>query len=285
VRHKNGTTDEWLRVDRSRPEDTVNLTRLFRLTIAEAHFAGSTPNMIYARTDDVLRRFDVGAGSASAALVNGLKQFVVYGDDTVAFVSEREQSVGGSANKQQVVGLYRRGQEVAVQAYATNAGLKIAYGEYTNHSYLAVHEGQGNIHIFRDPTVAATKETTQFTTLHIGKAASQMKFSNNGRMLMSRAGNIVTTYDLELGAPFSAALPFMGEEPKRGLAWLDDFYLWTDGGDTLRLVEFDGQNDRQITAVATGFTASLSQSGETLFSIGKQANGAYSLQASQLVIR
>jgi hypothetical protein len=286
VRHRNGPTDEWLRVDRVQPEETVNLTRLFRLNISNAHFAGSTPNNIYAKTDNVLRRFDIAAGSASAALVNDLQQFVVYGDDTIAFVAEREQTVGAAIGKQQVVGLYRRGQDVAVQTFPMGVSLKLAYGEYTNHSYLAIHHGQGDIQILRDPSVAATKGTAQFANLHVGKAVSQLKFSNNGRMIMSRAGNILTTYDLEVGTTHSTALPFMDQEPKRGLLWLDDYYLWTDAGDRLRIVEFDGQNDREIAAVASGFGVSLSQSGETLFSIGKdKASGAYVLQASQLVVR
>ena len=71
----------------------------------------------------------------------------------------------------------------------------------------------------------------------------------------------------------------------RPLKWLDDYYLWSDAGDRLRLVEFDGQNERDITSVARGYDVSLSPTGHSLFSIGKNAvTGAYSLQISPLII-
>ncbi len=286
VHHYNDAVNEWLRVDRSQPGQAVNISRLFGLAIADAHFAGSNPNIVYAKTDNVLRRLDLGANSASAALVSGLQQFSVYGDDSIAYVAEREVTSGNPASKQKIVGIFKQNKESVIKTYPTSASVMIAFGEYDNHSYLAVRKDNEKIQILRDPTVAAAKDTTVFATLDIGKPVTQMLFSNNGRMLVAGANDLLTTYDLELARTYSQPLPFLSQPSTRPLRWLDDYYLWSDTGDRLRTVEFDGQNERELTSVAPGFDICLSQSGETLYSIGKNAiTSGYFLQASQLIVR
>lgn len=281
VHQQNGGTHEWLRVDRTKPQDTVNISQLFKLNIADAHFAGNNPNILYVLTDGTLRRLDIGANSASAALVNDVHMFTVYGDDTVSFIAKRRSNPGDAASVQQTVGIYKGGKETIVRSYAVDAPVKIAYSQYDSHGYLAIHRGDGTVQVLRDPTESSTSE---FATFALGKPAEWLKMSNNGRMVTAGAGNSVVTFDLELNRPYESQLAFLGEANVRPMQWLDDYCLWSDNGNKLALVEFDGQNDREITTVAPGFAVTLSQNNRVLFSIGKNAvTGAYFLQSSQIV--
>lgn len=284
IHHHAKKINEWLRVDRTAPENTINLTQQFRSSLGDVHFAGPNSNQLYAITDKVLRRLDVPAGSMSAALVTGVKQYSVYGDGSIAFVAERNATAGNSATKQQIAGIYRRDKEVDVETIATGVPVKIAFGEYANHVYLAIYKGKTSIQILRDPSPANIKDISQFAALEVGQAPSQMMFSNNGRMVVAGANNQITTYDLEIGATYKSMLSFLSQKPVRPLNWLDDYYLWSDNGDRLRIVEFDGQNDREITSLSAGFSVSLSETGKTLFSIGQNGiTNKYFLQASRLV--
>jgi hypothetical protein len=286
VHHYGNAVDEWLRLDRSQPAQTINISRLFGFAIADAHFAGSNPNIIYAKTGDVLRRLDLGSNSASASLVSGLQQFIVYGDDTIAYVAEREITPGTPASKQKIAGIYKQNKESVIKTYPASAAVMIAYGQYDNHAYFAVRKNTEKIEILRDPTAASAKDTAVFATLDIGKPINQIVFSNNGRILLAGANDVLTSYDIELAHTYSQPLAFLDQASKRPLRWLDDFYLWSDVGNRLRIVEFDGQNERELTSVAPGFEICLSQSGETLYSIGKNAiTGSYFLQSSQLIVR
>jgi hypothetical protein len=285
IHHVAAGIDEWLRADRAQPDKTVNISRLFGLSIADTHFSGSNPDVLYARTDTVLRRLDVGAKSASAALVSGVTYFTVYGNGTIAFVAEREATVGNPASRQQMVGIYKQDTESVVQAVPLGVRVTIAYGEYDNHMYLAIRKASEPIQILRDPSTAAAKDTTLFASVLISAALDQLSFSNNTRMLVARTDTTMTTYDLELAKVYSRTLSYLQNQPNRNLLWLDDYYLWSDAGERLRIVEFDGQNDRELTSVAPGFAVTLSPTGKTLYSIGKNAiTGNYFLQASQLVI-
>lgn len=283
MHQQNGSDDQWLRVDTAKPDNTVNISNLFGLGIGELHFAGNNSNILYATTNGVLRRLDIGASDASAALVPDVTQFTVYGDSTVAFVAKRQSDPNNTDSAQQIVGLYANNKETDVQTYPADAALAIAYGQYDNHNYLAVHKGNGNVQILRDP-VTSSKETAEFASFNLAKPAQWLKMSNNGRMITAGYDDVVTTYDLEIGKAYQSTLPFLGTTNVNPMDWLDDYYLWSDNGGRLHIVEFDGQNDREITTVATGFDITLSQSGNTLFSIGKNNdNGSYFLQASQLV--
>ena len=278
VDHANKDTHEILRLDRERAASAVNVSRLFGLNIAEAHFVGSNANLLYAKTDTVLRSLDIGSSSASAALVSGIQQFVVYGNDAVAFTATREAN-GGT---QQVAGIYAQGKEVIARTFSSAVKIQITYSEYTHHSYLAIDAGDGVVKILRDPT-STTKDNTEVADINLGKPVSWMKFSGSGRMLAVGNGNAVSTYDLDLDK--LSAWTVSGTAITQPLQWLDDYYLWTDAGGTFRMFEYDSANDREITSVTSGLAASLSADGAYLFSFEKSPSGAVELQASQLVLQ
>jgi hypothetical protein len=277
VDHANKDTHELLRLDRAHAANAVNVSRMFSLTIAEAHFVGSNANLLYAKTDTVLRSLDIGSSSASAALITGIGQFVVYGNDAVAYVATHDVAGGGT---QQVAGIYTQGKEVASHTFAADAAIKIAYSEYTHHAYLVIDAGDGTAKILRDPT-STTKDNAEVAQVKLDKPIQWMKFSASGRMLVVGNGNDVATYDLELDK--LSAWTISGAPLTQPLQWLDDYYLWTDAGGTLRIFEYDSVNDREITSVASGINASLSAEGAYLYSFGKSASGAIELQSSKLV--
>jgi len=278
VDHINQDMHELLRIDRQKAAEAKNISHLFSLNIAEAHFAGGNANVLFANTSGVLRSLDIGANLASAALINGLEQFVVYGSDTIAFVATRDGTTPDV--KQRVAGIYTQGKETIARTFAADAKVSIAYSEYVRHAYLALNMGDGAIKILRDPT-ATTKDNAEIATLTIPGEVKWMKFSSSGRMLEAGNGNDIANYDLELDVPTSWEIsgPALTQPPQ----WLDDYYLWTDAGGSLRLFEYDGTNDHAITAVHEGLIPSLSQDGAYLYSFKKNPAGHMELQSSQLV--
>ncbi len=286
VHHTGQNIDEWLRVDRSAPANTINVSKLFGLPITSAHFSGSNPDVLYGVSNGVLRRYDITAKTTSAGLVNGVTYFTIYGNDVVTYVANQQAVVGNPASAQQVVGIVRNDKNAVVQTAPVNVAVNVAYGEYDNHAYLAVRKGNEKIQVLRDPSVAAAKDTTVFATVDVTSPLDQMLFSNNSRMLLARSGKLLTTYDLEVAKTYSQPLNYLDVTGPRNLQWLDDYYLWSDTNSRLRWVEFDGQNDRELTSVAPGFSVTLSQTGKTVFSIGKNAiTGDYFLQSTDLTIK
>lgn len=282
VRHDMGDVSEVLRIDRTRLDQAVNISKLFGLKIGEVHFAGGNQSVVYAQTgDNVLRRLDIDSSTASAALVTGVKHFVVYGEDRIAFVADTQTTTENGQVAHQVVGTYENGKEVVAREYGTEANIGIDLTEYFRHQYLAIATGGSQVEVLRDPTEKAL-ETPTYVKFDATNDVMWLKFSSNGRMIAAGGGNAFATYDLEVGQEYDSLLD--GLEITRPLKWVDDYYLWTDAGDSLTLVEFDGQNRRNIGKVASGYAASISQNGEVLFDFVRSDSGI-GLQSNALVVQ
>lgn len=283
VNHQNGDIHELIRLDRAKPQESVNITRVFSLNIGEAHFSAVNPNIIFAKTDDVLRRLDLGSTNASAALVTDLKQFIVYGEDTIAYVNSQEKTVGDPSSKQQSVGIYRHGKATSVRSLPLNQPTIIAYNEYDSHGYLAIGSTENpRIDILRDPVINGPNDSNIFAHLEMQVNPSTLSFSNNGRMLLALSGNYMSSYDLETSSAYNSKLNFganLATPPK----WLDDFHIWANAGDKLFITEFDGQNSAVISQIIPGLTATLSPNGHELFSFRK-VGAKIILQSSKLTI-
>lgn len=284
IQHDNGARSEFVRVDRSKPEAAINLTKAFDLNILEAHFSGNNPNILFAKTDDALRRLDVGSTTASGALVTGIRDFTIYGEDTIAFTAVEEKKTGDSTSKHQLIGIYRGGKITPVRELPVDQQIRISYNEYDNHDYLAISAAHNSVvDVVRDATVTGTsKEATVYTRIDLGTAVDSVGFSNNGRMIVAQHGNKIATYDIETAKTYIKTLGF-GSDKTPEFRWLDDYYLWTDDGGTLRIFEFDGTNDHEITTVTSGYDVMLSSNGKQLLSIGKNGiTNKLLLQASKL---
>lgn len=280
LEHTINDTREYLRLDRQHAGAADNISRLFSLNITEAHFAGSDPNILYAKTDSVLRSLNISANSASAVLIAGMEQFTVYGNDIIAFVAARDRTEGDDSTKQQIAGIYVNGKETIARTYPTATVVSVAYSEYTRHAYLAITTGDGKATVLRDPTLT-TQDNALVATIDLGQAIGWLKFSSNGRILVVGNGSNVATYDLELDK--TTAWKVSGPALTAPLQWLDDYYLWTDAGGSLRIFEYDSTNGGDITTDTPGLTATLSQDGAYVFSFAKNASGGFELQSSQLV--
>ncbi len=285
IKHHYGDMNEFLRVDRSKPAEAINITRVFGLNISEAHFSGSNANIVFVNTDGILRRFDIGNTSASGALVNEVKQFVVYGDNSIAFTG-LQASPDNPALKQQIVGVHRGDKITTIRTLPTDKQVVFAYSEYDDHDYLAIGTADSSkIEVIRDPRADGAEDTnTVFAQFDLGATPQWLSFSNNGRMLVAQRNNAFATYDLEEARAYQFTLDF-GANITTKLRWLDDFYLWSDAAGKLRIVEFYGKNDREITSVQPGFGVTLSVNGKRLFSVSKAADGQFSLQTSRLTLQ
>jgi WD40 repeat protein len=141
------------------------------------------------------------------------------------------------------------------------------------------------VDVIRDAaTSASSKDAAVFAKLNVGAKVNSLSFSSNGRMIVAQHGNKLATYDIETAKAYIKTLGF-GSDQTAQFKWLDDYYLWSDDDGTLRLFEFDGTNEHDITSVATGYDVMLSINGKQLLSIGKDGVAHdLQLQASKLII-
>lgn len=263
LRHDLGDTHELIRLDRTDPAAAVNINKQFNVAAATAHFADNGGNILVAHIGDSLRRLDVGAGNISAPFAVGVQQFSLQ-DTSVGFTAGR--------GNEQIIAFYKDGKETVVATTTPDKPAIVAVGEYARHDYLAYSIGSGGV-VVRDPA-GSQSSSTQFV---LDMTAEWLQFSPKGRFVLGGSQTAWNGYDIETGHGFSTPGGFI-----RPPEWLDDFHVFSDSS-MLRIAEFDGQNTHDITAVAPGFTAVLSPSERSVFSVGKTSQSTFVLQASRLV--
>ncbi|HXH27352.1 MAG TPA: PEGA domain-containing protein [Candidatus Acidoferrum sp.] len=277
LKQQNNGQTAFIRLDRSKPEAAINISAQFGFTISDAHFSGGNANVVFANTSGVLRRLDLGSGSASDVLASNIQQFTVLGDNEVAFIGQSSQPT------LETVGIWQSSKTTTVRTVASSVPMMIAYQSYEGHNYLAIARADSNIvDILRDPDSSPSKDATAiFAQFDLRAAPRWLNFSPSGRMVFAQNNNYLAVFDLEEIQPHQALLNF-GAAVTTSLRWLDDFYLWSDTGSNAHIVEFDGTNPHLLGAAQPDRGATLSSDGKYLFSIGKTVAGKYDLQSTHL---
>lgn len=273
VKHITGDVTEYLRIDRTGIENTVNVSSKLGVNIADIHFSGTSGSVFYALENGSVRRLDSGAGTISQPLVKDVEAFDLYKTTTISYVKKPVENKIG-------VGVVVDGKATRVATYDSTVPVHVDVAEYFNDYYLAIGRGT-SVQIYKDPETTKRKKIVSLAT---SSAISWLRFSNSGRFVTTGTGSQFTNYDLETSKKTDVNLPGNALDPTKPLQWLDDYYLVSTADNDLRIAEFDGANQHVITSALSGLPVTLNNNGKLLYSVGKTQSGAFVLQASQMTV-
>lgn len=273
VKHVTGDTTEFLRIDRTDVDDTVNVSSKLGVNIQDIHFSGTSGSVFYALENGSVRRLDSGAGTISQPLVKDVATFDLYKTTTISYVKRPVDNKVG-------VGVVVDGKAVRVATYDSTMPVNVDISEYFNDNYFAIGRGT-SVEIYKDPELKSRKKLVSFAT---SSAINWLQFNNSGRFVTAGTGSQFASYDIETSQKADINLPGTAPDLTKPLQWLDDYYLVSTADNDLRITEFDGANQHVITAALPGYPVTLNDDGKLLYSLGKAQSGAFVLQASQMTI-
>lgn len=272
IKHQLGETVEYIKVDRTDLNQATNITRMFNLPFVDMHFSGTSGNVFYTLSGTDIREADLVAKTITQPLVTDVNQFELYKSNIISYVASREEK--------RIVGVYINDKETIVRTYDANTPLYVDISSYFDNEYLAIGSNK-QVEIIKDPLENADTAGRSFATYATESPVAWLEFASSGRFVVAGNGGMYSTYDIETDEIFAAQFEGI-REISRPLGWLDDYYLYSDTTSSLKISEFDGTNRHDIVAVAPGFSATLSDDGEYLYSIGKTGAG-YTFQSSKMV--
>lgn len=273
VKHVTGDVTEYLRIDRTDVDNTVNVSSKLGVNIQDMHFSGTSGSVFYALENGSVRRLDSGAGTISQPLVKDVASFDLYKTTTISYVKRPIDNKVG-------VGVVVDGKAVRVATYDSTMPVYVDISEYFNDNYFAIGRGT-SIEIYKDPELQRRNKVVSFAT---SSAINWMQFNNSGRFVTAGTGSQFASYDIETSQKADVNMPGSAPDPAKPLQWLDDYYLVSAADNDLRITEFDGGNQHVITAALPGYPVTLNDDGKLLYSFGKAQSGAFVLQASQMTI-
>ncbi len=273
VKHTTGTVTEFLRVDRTNPTATVNVTGKLGVTVQDIHFSGTSGNAYYALQDGTLRRLDSGAGTISQPIQKGVTAFELYKEDTIAYTRNEGLST--------IVGLLYNDKLTRVATYPADQPVMIDVSSYFSDTYVAVMRGT-KIDTYFNPQIKS--ESKRLASITTPQTNSWVRFANSGRFVVTGNGSQFTTHDYETHETYSVNVPGTAGDPTKPLQWLDDFYMVSTANNDIRLTEFDGGNQHVISSVLPGSYMTLSDDGKFLYSLTKSQAGGVVMQQSLMTV-
>lgn len=272
--------EEWLLLDRNSPDRSINITATFAIHPSKIVFAGKGDRLLFAQTDDIVRRVNLDEQTLSRPLASKVTYFTVYDDKTIAYVT--------SANSEQrrVVGYAAVdvADPVVLGAYPDDGQpLYAAMSTYFAKRFVTVLHGQKlDVTAGTLPTKSDKGSLKHITTVTVPTGATDLSLEHNSRFAVMRLPDGYATYDIELNKFDSTGWAVQSQTP-RALQWLDEYMLWSDHGGQLRFYEFDGANQQNIMPVTEGFAVSLSPDNKYVYSVLRTDKG-FEFQRAQLIL-
>lgn len=280
IEHTYTKGHEWLLIDTESVNNSQNITTIIGGDSELPIFSTADPRKLYTLVNHDVRLVDASALTLSAPIISNVAEFNQSAQGTLAYVSR----VNGSPS-QRTAGYYVPGDQkpYVVRTFYDDgkATLRFLIGSFGAKTYFAMQYGT-TIEINSTRSLIHTTDDqlqlASVATLAVPNDTDSIVFSPGGRFIMAQRAATYLTYDLELNSLATTSLKGPADS-RQALGWLDQYIVWSDRDDTLRLYEFDGANTSAIGNVVQNQAVVLSSNNEYIYAFQKPSNS----DAAQLV--
>ena len=241
LKHTNGDTIEYLRVERAKVANTVNISKRFQLSLTDVHLSGGDAGIVFARTGGALRRIDLAGNTVSGALLDNVRSYEVFGDSTIAYA----RTAADSDDKQILqVGLLVKDKNTVLNELPVGNDVAVAYKEYDHHSYFVIaNRSTSQLKVLQDPLQDSSQGQQVFIEFDNLKPTT-VQFNPTGRFLMVRDGVNIGMYDFYEQQKHTFSVDGLSSQAQ--LKWLDEFRIAAVQNGQLAMWDFDGTNKQTL---------------------------------------
>jgi len=235
-----------LSLDTTKPEEVINISARFGSQAPEdLHYAGGNTDEVYGLKNGILSRYNI-KDSTSAIILQNIYSYTPYADNTILFARLVTDGLQ--------IGIKQDDQESVIeQGAVTSAKINLKYAEYDGHFYFVIaREDADKVTIYRDPLQkpVLAKQLPFVTLAFLG--TSKIDFSGSAQFILMQSGKNALVYDLEDVQAYQYGLPY---DLAAGslVTWVDDHHLQVvDSSQQSHMLDYDGTNSQQISAVRPG---------------------------------
>jgi hypothetical protein len=212
----------------------VKLTEQYGFDLTGLRFSPSNSKQLFWLAAEGLRRLDIDNQSVSAVLADKVTSFNFGADNQILYVQATTLGQGLFS-----MDLNGQGKREIIQSLADSPSYKIGFASYKSNDVIAVLPAKS-----RTITVYTDVATDNPTAKVITKSADDLIFNPDGRFILYRDDQRLSTYDQELNRTYNFG---NSKTPYQHLSWFDTYHLLVANGTALSLLEFDGGNASELT--------------------------------------
>lgn len=276
-RHDVGAKRDWLVLDRSDPDKSINLSRESGPVISSAVFDPSDDRYVYVTADKTLYRYDMIQGLTTEALADDVVGISPSARGTILVTS---RLAGGKTGLSYVTRGANKSRSILLEGIDNARSAAVVTYDY--HQYVSILSGE-NMFIAKTSIGSSDDDgdlqLEPTISLKVPKSMTSVESSPNGRFIVARGSQGLYVYDLEL-----AQLNKVGLESMTGeLKWIDDFHLLDRIDGKIVVLEFDGANSTPIVDVASSYSSVLTSSGRYMYTLQKDDAGYHVVRVRMIL--
>ena len=265
--HKYDGKTEYILVDRTAPDQSINLTRDLSLSPASSDVRLSDEKynqyLVLDTAAHTLSRAVLGTAQVTPYLSNVLA-FTTYGNNTTLYVTP------DAADKAKVdVDLYDNNTTYLIRRAAANTTYLLNLSSYSGALYVAVSAASENeAYVYEDPA-------SQIANQHIGVAIPAEVFSittpdylqtsTNGQYIVFEHGTQFAVYDADSQESFSYRVSGAPDTPQAHAMWMDAARLMYVSKGQLVVFDYDGQNRQTLISADAAYIPSFDSNYKNMY--------------------
>jgi len=255
---------EWILIDIATPANSINLTKAFAMNFANLQIADAAATKIWATENRNLRLIHTDSTTISNVLIPHVEEFVAD-TTTISFI-------GIDAESRHVIGIYKEGEKgtTTIQEITDDvSAYRIAIGSNWKDEWVAYSlDNRLFVRIGNHPSYQGGTKLRTIIENDLEFTPTLLTPSPTGRFLIASTAEQVTSIDIEIEKRFDY------DFPGSTINWLDDFLLWTDQDDKLSIIDFNGENRRELADITSGFDLALTTNNRWIYFIVSQEDEA-----------
>jgi PEGA domain len=284
------TGHEYILVDRTAPERSLNLTRTLTLTADEQlTLFDKKYDQYYSYNTQTktLRAFE-SDGKQLADLLEHVIAYKTYGSDTVLYVTDLPES--GKQESGTVNVVLRQGARRLVlrRLSATSPGYLLDITRFNSTWFMvaAATDAKG-VYIYRNPfsqslTGSALPQVWRFMRLQNPVSVS---VSTNAQFIFAQNGQECIVYDADAVETKRFMLSRTLDAPQIKAMWMDGHRLTYVAGGKLIVVEYDNQNLVELQAALPQYGAYFSADYDYSYALAPGDGAAVQLTSTPLIVK
>lgn len=254
VKHTFEGGSEYVLIDRTRPEESINLSQRLKLvaqtvTLIDGAF---DEYYLYDQPTLTLSRTKLNDLVPTSVLTNVLG-FKSYADDTVLFTTPDTKKDSGNV----LVKLRDGDKNYTMRTIAADGSYLLNMARYDGDMLVTVGSPkESRVYVYRNPIDDLNRRPQDpLVPLHVLKVAQPLdvSFSTNARFVMAQRQQDFYVYDAETdkGYLYTSKLPV--DDPQLKASWMDGHRLTYVSGGKLVVFDFDSINQRVLQTADARF--------------------------------
>lgn len=271
LQHSFSGGSEYILFDRNKPEASVNLSKLFKVSTAQLALYDKKAAQVYVydQASGTLALGDIATGVIDSPLLSHVLAFKPYGPDFITYVTDQKASAGEA-----LVRIWNNGQTYDLYTVTSGDKYLVDAAAYQGHTYFVAGSNKDSrVNVYRDPLndIKDPSQGKAIPVLSLNElGAGKVSFSNNARFVAAENGQQISVYDTETLTNYGYTLQPVLAGP---LVWMDGHRLIGQSGGNIFVSDFDGTN-QQLLGETTDIEGGLfSADYNHLFTLAQSAGG------------